>query len=83
MAAPIHLVTRRPAPPDTQHRCPASVCRLTIPGFKLLCKAHWGMVPASTRRAWQHAQAAGNQAAMRRLAAEAVAAVEAKIARQS
>lgn len=80
----IRIIVPDAKPPrETRHRCPVSICTWTIPAFKLLCRTHFAMVGAGTRRAWQHARETGNEADMERLAAEAVAAVERKIAGRS
>lgn len=76
---------RIPASQSTEHTCHVPHCGKTVPPERLMCLAHWRMVPASLKRGvWTHyrrGQCDDKQPSAQYVAAarEAIAAVQSKL----
>lgn len=51
---------------DTGHRCPIGDCPAQVPGERLMCPMHWGLVPPGLKRVlrstWRGGEGAGSRA---------------------
>jgi len=47
----------------SQHECPVDGCQISVPGYLLMCRSHWAMVPSQLGRAvyaaWKDGRGAG------------------------
>ena len=59
------------------HRCPVGDCTAQVPRERLMCAAHWRLVPARLKRPLRHAWRNGNGAGSRAHRAAARTCIEA------